>query len=152
MSKYFHDNSLQPAYFGPPEVFHRSCVLLAAGVIILTVSGGSSSQKMWLFPFSPPLNGGDFDHGNIVRPARSIGGRFRLVSFKIDEFHWFRWFCIIQCHLEIVRPVQSFRLTQARKEHPGGGRLPSCLEGLPHGERREKGWFWHVPWATDPWG
>ena len=40
------------------------------GVIILTVSGGYQSQKMWLFPLNPPLTvGGDFDHGQKMRPA-----------------------------------------------------------------------------------
>ena len=28
-----------------------------AGVIVFTVSGSDQSQKMWLFPFNPPLTG-----------------------------------------------------------------------------------------------
>ena len=41
---------------------------LNTGVIILTVSGGSQSQKMGLFPFDPPLRG-DFDYVKILKPV-----------------------------------------------------------------------------------
>ena len=41
------------------------------GVIILTVSGGYQSQKMWVFPVNPPLTvGGNFDHGNTMKPEK----------------------------------------------------------------------------------
>ena len=35
----------------------RFLVDMGTGVIILTVSGGYQSQKMWEFPFNPPLGG-----------------------------------------------------------------------------------------------
>ena len=47
---------------------------LFSGVIVLTVFGGYQSQKRGLFPFNLPLNGGDFDHGKIMRPVSGLSG------------------------------------------------------------------------------
>ena len=52
----------------------RCSPLALAGVIILTVSGGDQSQKMRLFPFNPPLNGGDFDHCKMGMGENFTGG------------------------------------------------------------------------------
>ena len=37
-------------------------------VLIFCFWGSSKSEKCGCFPLPPPLNGGDFDHGKVMRP------------------------------------------------------------------------------------
>ena len=68
----------EPADFGgrrgretPGLVAPWESVGFMTGVILSTVSGGEQGQKMEsvVLPENPPLNGGDFEHDKIMRPA-----------------------------------------------------------------------------------
>ena len=56
------------------QTLRQAPVSFFGGVIILTISGGYRSQKLGLFPFNPPLNGGDFDHGKRMKPVLVLFG------------------------------------------------------------------------------